>query len=95
MIWKARQNSIAFSRTLVMGILNMTPDSFFDGGRYVDPEAAFSRAMQMIEEGADLLDLGAESTRPGALPVTETEELNRLLPVVQKIRKKVSVPLSI
>ena len=78
-----------------MGILNITPDSFFDGGRYLDPEAACAQAVRLVEEGADILDLGAESTRPGAHLVTDKEELERLLPVLKRVRKEVSVPLSI
>ncbi len=78
-----------------MGILNITPDSFFDGGRYLDPEAAAAQAARLVEEGADLLDLGAQSTRPGSLPVTTQEELERLLPVLKQVRKEVSIPLSI
>ncbi len=78
-----------------MGILNITPDSFSDGGRFLDPEAAFAQAARLIEEGADILDLGAQSTRPGALAVTEKEERERLLPVLKRIRKEVLVPISI
>jgi dihydropteroate synthase len=94
-IWKIRQNTVSFGRTLLMGILNITPDSFFDGGRYLDPDAACAQALRMVEEGADILDLGAESTRPGAMSVTDQEELDRLLPVLLRVRKEVSVPLSI
>ena len=78
-----------------MGILNITPDSFFDGGRYLDPEAACAQAVRLVEEGADILDLGAESTRPGTHLVTDKEELERLLPVLKRVRKEVLVPLSI
>ena len=78
-----------------MGVLNITPDSFSDGGRYLDPEAAVAQALKLVEEGADILDLGAESTRPGALPVTDREELERLLPVLKRIRKEVLIPISI
>ena len=78
-----------------MGILNLTPDSFSDGGRYLDPEAALNQAVKLVDEGADILDLGAESTRPGAQPVPEKEELERLLPVLEKIREKLTVPVSI
>ena len=78
-----------------MGILNITPDSFFDGGRYLDPAAAGAQALRLVEEGADILDLGAQSTRPGALPVTDREELERLLPVLKRVRQEVSAPLSI
>ena len=83
------------SRTLVMGVLNVTPDSFSDGGRYLDPEAAFARACEMVEEGADLLDIGAESSRPGAEPIGEEEEGQRLLPVVRAVCRNVKVPVSI
>jgi dihydropteroate synthase len=95
LIWKLRQNTVSFGRTLLMGILNITPDSFFDGGRYLDPGAASAQALRLVEEGADILDLGAQSTRPGALPVTEREELERLLPALKRIRHEISVPLSI
>ena len=78
-----------------MGILNITPDSFFDGGRYLDPEAALAQALRLVEEGADILDLGAESTRPGALPITDREELERLLPALKRVRQEVSIPISI
>ena len=78
-----------------MGILNVTPDSFSDGGCFPDSEAALRKALKLVEEGADILDIGAESTRPGALPVTEQEELGRLLPVLNLIRKEILVPLSI
>ncbi len=78
-----------------MGILNITPDSFSDGGCYLDPDAACAQALKLVEEGADILDLGAESTRPGAQPVDDKEELKRLLPVLKRIRKEVAVPLSI
>ena len=78
-----------------MGILNITPDSFFDGGRYLDPDAACAQAVKLVEAGADLLDLGAESTRPGAHLGTDKEELERLLPVLKRVRKEISIPLSI
>lgn len=78
-----------------MGILNVTPDSFSDGGRYLDPETAYAHATKLVEEGADIIDLGAESTRPGALPVTDREEWERLLPVLKRIRKEIQVPISI
>jgi dihydropteroate synthase len=69
-----------------MGVVNVTPDSFSDGGRFLDPEAAVSHARRLAEEGADILDLGGESTRPGAAPVSEEEELRRILPVLEKIK---------
>jgi dihydropteroate synthase len=82
-------------RPLIMGVVNVTPDSFFDGGRYLDPEAAVAHAVQLVEEGADLLDVGAESTRPGADAVNEEEERRRVIPVVTAVAKVVAVPISI
>ena len=82
-------------RTLVMGILNVTPDSFSDGGRFVDVEQALSQARAMVEAGADIIDIGGESTRPGAMPVGEAEELDRVLPVIRLLTKELSIPLSI
>jgi len=82
-------------RTLVMGIVNVTPDSFSDGGRMFDPKAAVASALRMVEDGADLLDIGGESTRPGALPVDGGEELRRVLPVIEALAGRVTVPISI
>ncbi|KLH95922.1 dihydropteroate synthase [Brevibacillus formosus] len=82
-------------RTLVMGILNVTPDSFSDGGRYVDVEAALVQARAMVEAGADLIDIGGESTRPGSEAVDEATELDRVLPVIRILSQELSVPLSI
>jgi dihydropteroate synthase len=82
-------------RVQVMGILNVTPDSFSDGGRYADSAAAVESALQMIGEGADILDVGGESTRPGSDGISEDEELRRVLPVVEVLASRVSVPLSI
>ncbi len=79
----------------VMGIINVTPDSFSDGGMYYKPEEALRRAQNMIEEGAAILDIGAESTRPGATPLTAEEEIARLKPVLEPLAKSVSVPISI
>jgi len=78
-----------------MGVVNVTPDSFFDGGRYLDAEAAVAHAVQLVEEGADLLDVGAESTRPGADIVNEAEECRRAIPVVAAVARAVTVPISI
>ncbi len=80
---------------LVMGILNTTPDSFFDGGRYNNVELAIKRAEEMIEEGADILDIGGESTRPGSKRVDAKEELKRVLPVLKEIKKRFKIPVSI
>ena len=78
-----------------MGILNVTPDSFYDGGVYLSKNAAVNRALQMVHEGADIIDIGGESTRPGAEPVSEEEELSRVLPVVEALVSEVNVPISI
>jgi dihydropteroate synthase len=82
-------------RTLVMGILNVTPDSFSDGGRYVDLDQAVARARAMVEAGADIIDIGGESTRPGAAEVGLEEELERVMPVIRALVEEVPVPLSI
>src|ERR1019366_5231619 len=86
---------LSLHRPLIMGVVNVTPDSFSDGGRFLDPAAAIAHAHKLIEEGADLVDLGAESSRPGAVAVVSAdEELRRLLPVLRGLRD-VPVPLSI
>jgi len=82
-------------RTHVMGILNVTPDSFFDGGLYKDTAAAVRRGVEMAEQGADLIDVGGESTRPGSESVDVDEELSRVLPVIDALRGRVQIPLSI
>jgi dihydropteroate synthase len=82
-------------RTLVMGIVNVTPDSFSDGGKTFDVKAAVAAALRMVDEGADLLDVGGESTRPGATPVEGNEELRRVLPVIEGLAGRVKVPISI
>ncbi len=82
-------------RTLVMGILNVTPDSFSDGGLYLEPERAIERAFEMERQGADLIDVGAESTRPGSARLSEAEELTRLLPVLEGLCGRMSVPISV
>lgn len=82
-------------RTLVMGILNVTPDSFSDGGRYIDLDQAVAQARHMVEAGADLIDIGGESTRPGSEPVDAAEELDRVLPIIRALSAELQVPLSI
>jgi dihydropteroate synthase len=82
-------------RTLVMGVLNITPDSFSDGGAYLDTGAAVARALQIEHDGADLLDVGGESTRPGATPIPPEEELRRILPVIQILSGKLRIPMSV
>jgi len=79
----------------VMGILNLTPDSFSDGGLYLDASAAVERAQQMIEEGADIIDIGGESTRPGAQPLTVEEEIARVVPVIKALRAVSNIVISI
>jgi dihydropteroate synthase len=82
-------------RTLVMGTLNVTPDSFTDGGRYLDPDAAAGAGVRMEAEGADIIDVGGESTRPGAEPVGADEERRRVLPVIERLASQVRIPISI
>jgi len=95
-ILRAKDRTIEVSdRPLVMGVVNVTPDSFFDGGKYATTDAAVRHALQLTEEGADLLDIGAESTRPGSDSIEAGEELRRLLPVVTAVAKAVTVPLSV
>src|SRR5215203_3889467 len=83
------------ARTLVMGIINVTPDSFSDGGDLLDPARAIEAGVRLAAEGADILDIGGESTRPGALPLSAPEEMRRVLPVVEGIASRVSIPLSV
>jgi dihydropteroate synthase len=82
-------------RTLIMGIVNVTPDSFSDGGSFFSAELAVTHALQLVDEGADILDIGGESTRPFSEPVSESEELSRVLPVIEEISRRVDVPISI
>jgi dihydropteroate synthase len=82
-------------RTLLMGVLNVTPDSFSDGGLFFDKEKAIARGLKMIEEGADFIDIGGESTRPGSKPLGLDEELRRVIPVIESLAKEVDVPISI
>jgi dihydropteroate synthase len=82
-------------RTALMGVLNVTPDSFSDGGRYFEIDKAVARGMELVEEGADIVDVGGESTRPGARAVTLAEELDRVIPVIRELRRATSVPISI
>jgi dihydropteroate synthase len=94
--WKLVRRSLPFGeRTLVMGVLNVTPDSFSDGGEFFSLDRAVAHAEQMIAEGADIIDIGGESTRPGSAFVTEEEELQRVIPVIDRLAAKSSVPISI
>lgn len=90
-----RPSLLNIGRVQVMGIVNVTPDSFSDGGLYYDADSAVRRALQLVEEGADLLDIGGESTRPGSDPVSADEELRRVAPVIEALAGEVNVPLSI
>ena len=82
-------------RALIMGILNVTPDSFSDGGRFLDPAQAIRHAKEMVAAGADLIDVGGESTRPGAEPISSEEELRRVIPVIERLSQEIPVPVSI
>ncbi len=96
LIYKFGKVEFDFSkRTYVMGILNVTPDSFSDGGRYFTLDSALEHAMKMVEEGADIIDVGGESTRPGSEPVPVEEELRRVIPVIRELAKRTEVPISI
>lgn len=96
MLLRAGQFDFAFPRpALVMGIVNITPDSFFDGGRFLDAPAAVAHALRLIEQGAEIIDIGGESTRPSASPVSEAEELRRVMPVIEQLAGHVKVPISI
>ncbi len=96
MLLRCRQFEFRFPRsTLVVGIVNVTPDSFSDGGEFHAEDEAVSHALDLIQQGAELLDIGGESTRPGALAVSEAEELRRVIPVIERLAAQVKVPLSI
>lgn len=93
--WRINQRELSLERPLIMGILNVTPDSFSDGSLYTDPGRAIDRALEMVAEGADILDIGGESTRPGAEPVSAEDELKRIMPVIAGLAGKTSCPISI
>src|ERR1700675_2276234 len=94
--WQLPARSLALGeRTLVMGVLNVTPDSFSDGGLFLDAEVAVARAVTMEAAGADIVDVGGESTRPGSLGVSAETELGRVLPVIEKLRGKIRIPISV
>ncbi len=93
-IWSHRTGELPLDRPLLMGILNVTPDSFSDGGLFLEPQAAAAKARSLVAEGADVIDIGGESTRPGADPVPQEEELRRVVPVVEAAAS-VGVPLSV
>src|SRR3954451_2120168 len=94
--WKLQARELRLGeRTLLMGVLNVTPDSFSDGGKYSDPDRAFARAIELEEQGADIIDVGAESTKPGSSRVTADMELQRLVPVLKRLKGQLTIPISI
>jgi dihydropteroate synthase len=95
LVWRHRTGEVILDRTRVMGILNVTPDSFSDGGRFLAPDAAVRRGLEMVEEGADIIDVGGESTRPGSDPVPADEEWRRVSPVIEGLAGRLSTPISI
>src|SRR5258706_10293371 len=96
MIFRARQHELRFPRpAIVMGILNVTPDCFYDGGRYAEPNAAIDHAHKLVAQGAEIIDIGGESTRPGAAPVSASDELARIIPVIERLAGKTPAILSI
>lgn len=93
--WKISDRKIVFNKPILSGILNLTPDSFYDGGKWLDVNSAIQHCEKMIEDGADIIDIGGESSRPGSIRISLTEEKERVLPVIKSIRKKFNIPLSI
>ncbi len=94
--WTLPQTTLNLGqRTLVMGVLNVTPDSFSEGGKHLDPKVAANRAREMQDQGADVIDIGGESSRPGSIAVSEEEELRRVLPVVKALAGTLSIPVSV
>ena len=95
-VWKLKARDLKLGeRTLIMGVLNVTPDSFSDGDKYLDPDRAFARAVEIEEQGADILDIGAESTKPGSVRISAAEENRRLIPVLKRLRGKLGIPISV
>ena len=91
----SRREMVLGDRTLIMGILNVTPDSFSDGNRFASPESAVEEGIRMAEEGADMIDIGGESTRPGSDTVPQEEELRRVIPVIRGLAARINIPLSV
>src|ERR1700722_7848433 len=96
LFWKLKHRDILLGeRTALMGVLNVTPDSFSDGGRYSDPDRAFARAVDLEEQGADIIDIGAESTRPGSVRTSADEEWHRLAPILKRLKDRLTIPISV
>ena len=95
MPWHISNRILSLEKTLIMGILNVTPDSFSDGGEFSTLEAAVKQAGKMIAEGADIIDIGGESTRPGSARVSAEEEIARVVPVIEELAKRFDIPISI
>ena len=94
--WKLKHREIKLGeRTVLMGVLNVTPDSFSDGGKYSEPDRAFARALELEELGADIVDIGAESTRPGSDRISAAEEIRRLIPVLKRLKGQLNIPISV
>lgn len=94
-IWKAKNHEFSLEKTLVMAVLNVTPDSFSDGGKFFEVDAALRQTEKYISEGADIIDIGGESTRPHSTRISADEEINRVVPIIEAIRKRFDVPISI
>jgi dihydropteroate synthase len=94
--WKLQRREIQLGeRTVLLGVLNLTPDSFSDGGKYSEPDRAYARALELEEQGADIIDIGAESTKPGSTRIPAAEEMRRLIPVLKRLKDRLSVPISV
>lgn len=94
MNWEIKDQVLKIDKPVIMGILNVTPDSFFDGGKYFDIDKAVERGIEIEKEGADIIDIGGQSTRPGSLPVDEKGEIERVIPVIKILSKEIKIPIS-
>lgn len=95
LVWQCGRFTLDLREPKIMGVLNCTPDSFSDGGKFIEPGAAIARAHELVAQGADIIDVGAESTRPGSLAISSEEEIARLMPIVSALVKELNVPISI
>lgn len=94
MNWKISGINLKIEKPIIMGILNVTPDSFYNGGKYFDFDKAIERGKEIEKQGADIIDIGGQSTRPGAKPIDEKEEIERVIPIIKELSKKVKIPIS-